>query len=89
MTELKCPFCGNDTSETIWEEANAETYCSHCDTTGDTKLWQELITTRKALDVAIEQINGIKKDAVSVGIGFFMTAAINALNKINEIKGGK
>ena len=50
MSDMKCPFCGNDTSETIWEEANAETYCPHCDTTGDTKLWQELDRTRKALD---------------------------------------
>lgn len=53
------------------------------------ELIKENERTRKALDVAIEQINGIKKDAEKVGVGFFMTAARNALNKINEIKGGK
>ena len=61
MSDMKCPFCGNDTSETIWEEANAETYCSHCDTTGDTKLWQELIRTRKALAFAKSKLNGIHR----------------------------
>lgn len=38
--------------------------------------------TRKALDVAVEELTKIKVDAESVGIGFFMTAAIFALAKI-------
>lgn len=38
--------------------------------------------TRKALDVAVDEITKIKVAAESVGIGFFMTAAIFALEKI-------
>ena len=48
----------------------------------------KLDRTRKALDIAVEEITKIKVAAESVGIGFFMTAAIFALAKINEIKGG-
>ena len=86
MSGMKCTKCNSDL-----EQIGDFFTCTnpHCLLCGDKKLWQELITTRKALDVAIEQINGIKKDAEKVGVGFFMTAARNALNKINEIKGGK
>lgn len=38
--------------------------------------------TRKALDIAVDELTKIKDTAVSVGIGFFMTAAISALEKI-------
>ena len=48
----------------------------------DIKLWQELIRTRKALEIAVEELTKIKVAAESVGIGFFMTAAIFALAKI-------
>lgn len=49
MIELKCPLCQQEAYITEWESANSEAYCPHCDTTGDLKLWQELIRTRKAL----------------------------------------
>ena len=42
----------------------------------------KLDRTRKALDVAVDEITKIKVAAESVGIGFFMTAAIFALEKI-------
>lgn len=58
--------------------------CGNCN-----DMLKELNHTRKALDVAVEEITKIKVAAESVGIGFFMTAAIFALAKINEIKGGK
>ena len=38
--------------------------------------------TRKALEVAMDELTKIKVVAESVGIGFFMTAAIFALEKI-------
>ncbi len=47
------------------------------------KTESDLERTRKALDVALDEINKIKVAAESVGIGFFMTAAISALVKIN------
>ena len=54
MSELKCPFCQQELSETIWEYGERETTCFNCDITGNSKLWQELIRTRKALDVAVD-----------------------------------
>lgn len=60
MRELKCPFCQQEAYITEWESANSEAYCSHCDTTGDLKLWQELIRTRKALGVAKEGLKEIQ-----------------------------
>lgn len=55
----------------------------------------ELADTKNKLDIAMEELTKIKTAAESVGVGFFMTAAISALAKIknaeqiNEIKGGK
>ena len=47
------------------------------------ELIKENDRTRKALDVAVDELTKIKVAAESVGIGFFMTAAIFALAKIN------
>jgi len=44
----------------------------------------DLERTRKALDVAIDEVTKIRVAAESVGIGFFMTAAIVALGKIKN-----
>ena len=57
-----------------WE--NVEKWCYLDD------LIKENDRTRKALDVAVDEITKIKVAAESVGIGFFMTAAIIALAKI-------
>ena len=46
-------------------------------------LKQQLDRTRKALEIAVDELTKIKVAAESVGIGFFMTAAIFALAKIN------
>lgn len=83
MSELKCPFCQQEL-----ECCGAYIYgtkklgCANCGLTGDSKLFLELIRTRKALDIAFDEINKIKVAAESVGIGFFMTAAIFASEKI-------
>lgn len=86
---IKCPICGEmlqkygevdpDTGTSIVLGAN----CPKCGIgDSDIKLWQEFIRTRKTLDVAVDEITKIKVAAESVGIGFFMTAAIFALAKI-------
>lgn len=58
---LLCPFCQQEAYITEWESANSEAYCPHCDITGDLKLWQELITTRKALDAAVGALKSIQE----------------------------
>ena len=61
MSNMKCPFCQ--------QELNTENYYIHChnphcnktvDMDGNEELWQELITTRKALDVAVDALKEIK-----------------------------
>ena len=86
--KLICPFCQQELEEDYLdvklfgcENQNCK-YSTHYDTVGTKNLWQELIRTRKALDVAVDEITKIKVAAESVGIGFFMTAAIFALEKI-------
>ena len=89
MTELKCPFCGWEAYITEWESANSEVYCSHCDTTGDLKLWQALIDTRKALDGALKALNDIQFMDDGVQIVDVRSFAYHALEQINKIKEGK
>lgn len=79
MNDMKCVKCNSDL------ERIGDFYtCTnpHCTLCGDKDMWQELIRTRGALDVAIDEVTKIKVAAESVGIGFFMTAAIVALVKI-------
>ena len=79
MNDMKCVKCNTDL------ERIGDFYtCTnpHCTLCGDKDIWQELIRTRKALDVAIDEVTKIKVAAESVGIGFFITAAISALAKI-------
>ena len=85
MSNMKCPFCQQE----LVREGSNNYWCKKCNLEryspalyGSQKLWQELIRTRKALDVAVEELTKIKVAAESVGIGFFMTAAIFALAKI-------
>ena len=102
MTELKCPFCGQEAHTTEWESANSEAYCSHCDTTGDLKLWQALIDTKKKLDICIKALNKIANTDIKViereplyyaRAMFSVTnnalCRIQDIEQINEIKGGK
>ena len=54
MSNMKCPFCGQ---ELHTENYYVRCHNPHCNKTedmeGTEELWQELITTRKALDIAI------------------------------------
>lgn len=79
---MKCPFCGQELKNInfMWFCENES--CRAYDWTMEESAWQELIRTRKALKIAVDELTKIKVDAESVGIGFFMTAAIFALAKI-------
>lgn len=75
MSELKCPFCQqeleiNDLDVQLLgcENQNCK-HSIHYDTVGSKELWQELIRTRKALDVAKYAIKNIKDDMKKVKDG--------------------
>ena len=50
--ELVCPFCQQE----LRKIHPTYVICDNCRITGEDKLWQELIRTRKALDVAVDAI---------------------------------
>lgn len=87
MSDMKCPFCQQELVEIQFGEQRYWSCINdRCNESvgfgGNLKLWQELIRTRKALDSAVDELTKIKVAAESVGVGFFMTAAIFALAKI-------
>ena len=58
MSDMKCPFCQqelNYLAEDIYYCPNHQKYM------GSEELWQELIRTRKTLDVAIQYIKHTQK----------------------------
>jgi len=71
MSELKCPFCNQELRKI---SATSFLVCDNCNITGFDKLWQELIRTRKALEIAWD---ALIYDGTS--------ASKNALDKIKTI----
>ena len=49
---MKCPFCQRE----LRKIHTTYVICDNCRITGEDKLWQELIRTRKALDIAKDTI---------------------------------
>ena len=63
MSELKCPFCQQE----LVREGSDNYWCKRCNLErhnpalyGSQKLWQELIRTRKALEIAKEGLKEIQ-----------------------------
>ena len=74
MSDMKCPFCNKPLQPTLCQ--SDEYWCENYDCSrtsiewvGSQKLWQELIRTRKALDVAKYAIKNIKDDMKKVKDG--------------------
>lgn len=64
MSDMKCPFCQQelDSDSQSWEYGCSNPDCQTAGTMCGTKeLWQELIRTRKALDVAVDALKTVKK----------------------------
>ena len=57
MTNMKCPFCQQELE--IGGVDGILRGCPKCRNLGTEMLWQELIRTRKALDVAIDALKRI------------------------------
>ena len=59
MSELKCPFCNRNLhkgEDGIYSHLDYMTECKGRLFDGSKGLWQELIRTRKALDVAVDAL---------------------------------
>ena len=58
MTDkLKCPFCGQKLECCgTYIDGTKKLWCDNCELFGDNRLFEELIRTRKALDVANEKL---------------------------------
>ena len=66
MSELKCPFCGEKLVKWIgyadcrfWTCYNVLCEAGRFGHIADECIWQELIRTRKALDVAVDALNAV------------------------------
>ena len=85
MSEMKCPFCQQE----LRKIHPTYVICDNCRITGEDKLWQELIRTRKALDVAVDALKDIRYiytgDQTTKPSAMFGRAA-GALNKITALE---
>jgi len=85
MSDMKCPFC-NGELERVYSRP-FQLICGKCGSLGTDELWQELIRTRKALDVAKDAIDVISlkyhKDTPSI---FLIKYAQNAKAEITALE---
>ena len=85
MSDMKCPFCQQE----LRKIHPTYVICDNCRITGEDKLWQELIRTRKALDIAVDALKDIRcvytGDQTTKPSTMFGRAA-SALNKIQDIE---
>ena len=55
--KLICPFCQQELETWAkYTDGTSKVWCSKCNLFGDSKLFSELIRTRKALDVAVDAL---------------------------------
>lgn len=83
MSDKICPLCQQELyylGEDIYYCPNHEKYM------GSEELWQELIRTRKALDVAVDALKEIKdgKIPVSLGIGMDINDALEQITSLTK-----
>ena len=87
---MKCPFCNGELVGTIGHPICRNQNCVMCDDPMPQDLLEELITTRKALDVAVDALNKIYNENGENCINGCDGIANKALEQINEItKGNK
>ena len=74
MSDMKCPFCQQELDIDMCGECGCPN--EQCQKSvfmfGSEELWQELIRTRKALDVAVDALKEIKDGKIPVSLGIYM-----------------
>ena len=101
MTELKCPVCNKPMKQATYDydkKDNDDTlYMSImpcdcvCNFAASKAVWELLADTKKKLDIAVDALNTIKgkHDPRCAVYHIDEKTAYDALEQINEIKGGK
>jgi len=91
MSELKCPFCGDE----LAMDYTGVMYCCNqncgksADWYGSKILWQELIRTRKALDVAKDKLDTVRqyhRGTAVIGPDDIAAYCDKALDKITALE---
>ena len=87
MSELKCPFCQQELKISGHELHDLDLYCDKCEPfmVGNKELWQELIRTRKALDVAVDALKYANKCIKGCCVNW-ETEIDKALEQITELE---
>ena len=77
MSKLICPFCQQE----LRKIHPTYVICDNCRITGEDKLWQELIRTRKALEIAVDAL-----DRMAIYDSIYDIIARNAMKRIKELE---
>ena len=82
---MKCPFCQQELEICgMYIDGTSKIWCSKCKLFGDSRLFEKLITTKKALDVAVDALKRVRKcHNHTTDEGF---VAYEALYKLGEIE---
>ena len=83
--KLICPFCQQELKISGHELHDLDLYCDKCEPfmVGNKELWQELIRTRKASDVAVDALKYIRR---TNPISFHFEAIEKALEQITALE---
>lgn len=83
--KLKCPFCQQELKTWAkYTDGTSKMWCSKCNLFGDSGLFEELIRTRKALDVAVDALKEITNNDYDADWQNDLAQA--TLEKIKDIK---
>ena len=85
MTDsMKCPICGTPLEYDIGYDGDYScAKCGRAKMFGSEELWQELIRTRKALDIAVDTLKYIRR---TNPISFHFEAIEKALEQIRALE---
>lgn len=92
MSELKCPFCQQELEDANIHSSGLYFECPNCymkqkekndNYTATPKVWQELIRTRKALEIAVDALEYIRR---TNPISFHFEAIEKALEQITALE---
>lgn len=83
MSELKCPFCQQELE--IGGVDGILRGCPKCRNLGTEMLWQKLIHTRKALEIAVDMLKYVNK-CIKGGCVNWETEIDKALEQITALE---
>ena len=82
MSDMKCPFCNGELVGTIGHPICRNQNCVICDDPMPQDLLEELIRTRKALDVAVDALKKLNSEGKRTMILGLISITDTALEQI-------